>query len=573
MKRVDTFKALEPGTGKANAEKDIGLINHYTRTPLKPEEVYVFSVILCDNEIDRDTERFTNATLDALAPLFLGKTVISDHVWSAERQVARVYHTEVETTAKRNSLGEPLRVLRGNAYMLNNETNTALIEAIEGGIIKEISVGCAVKTCSCSICGGAFGWLECPNNHRKGQKYDGKLCYGELIDPTDAFEISFVAVPAQPGAGITKSAGDKEKEEAEQRKRLIADLEQQGIKVKTAEERDAEKMKHERMMKEIMEETDRLMETANKIPAAYYDNYNKPDAAEKTAFYSTVIHGGNRKEVLARYKTLGAIPPGDPSLGGGDHLLPSNMSRELLTEPIEENTLRQIEPVSQIRGLEEVILSFQIDDLALEDITDLDTAREIEMSAGKIEYGRHKTKINATISDTILHGTQTNLSDTIERSLRSGLAIKEKIMAFRVTPIGDEKIDRQSFYLNNIKKVTGDDIIQAIINAWADIPEAFAVRASCVMRKSMYYSFIKNLANNDNLWGKKPEEVIGIPVIFNDYATIPIVGDFIYSRQNYDISAIFDTDKDGKKGEYYFTFTAWSDHRIRLKSAFRLAIV
>ena len=42
--------------------------------------------------------------------------------------------------------------------------------------------------------------------------YKGKLCYGLLKEPTDAYEFSFVAVPAQRGAGVTKSFdGDIEK--------------------------------------------------------------------------------------------------------------------------------------------------------------------------------------------------------------------------------------------------------------------------------------------------------------------------------------------------------------------------
>lgn len=117
-------------------------------------------------------------------------------------------------------------------------------------------------------------------------------------------------------------------------------------------------------------------------------------------------------------------------------------------------------------------------------------------------------------------------------------------------------------------------LARTIINAWADLPEAFAANARCVMRKQDYYAAIRVLANSSNdLWGKKPEDVIGIPVIFNDRAVTPVVGDFRYSKQNYDIGTIFETDKDGKKGEYYFILTAWGDHQIKLKSAFRLAKV
>ena len=35
--------------------------------------------------------------------------------------------------------------------------------------------------------------------------YKGKLCYGVLSEPEDAYEWSFVAVPAQRSAGVTKA--------------------------------------------------------------------------------------------------------------------------------------------------------------------------------------------------------------------------------------------------------------------------------------------------------------------------------------------------------------------------------
>lgn len=288
----------------------------------------------------------------------------------------------------------------------------------------------------------------------------------------------------------------------------------------------------------------------------------------KADFYRAALSGGN---VTKAYEGLGGIPAGSADLGTGDHLLPTSLSSELLMEPLEENSLRGIEPVSQITGLEEAKLLFDIEDADLADVTDSETAKEIKSEGNSIAYGRYKTKITATIKDTVLHGSDFDLVTAVENALRSGLAIKEKINAFRAT--SDTTHDHMSFYLNEIKEVSGDNMIQAIINAWADLPEAFATNAVCVMRKSDYYAEIQKMANGDNLWGKKPEDVIGIPVTFNDRAATPVVGDFRYSRQNYDIGTIFETDKDAKKGEYYFVLTAWGDHRIRLKSAFRLAKV
>ena len=40
--------------------------------------------------------------------------------------------------------------------------------------------------------------------HKKGEVYGSKLCCGELVNPYDAYEWSFVAVPSQKRAGITK---------------------------------------------------------------------------------------------------------------------------------------------------------------------------------------------------------------------------------------------------------------------------------------------------------------------------------------------------------------------------------
>lgn len=201
VKRMQKSKGFS--LKKADAAADIGLINQYSKRELTPEDVYCFSVTLCDNDVDRDFERFTDAALEGLAPLFLGKTGITDHRWSAENQIARLYRTEVETVkGSKNKLGMPLRLLRGSAYMLKSEDNQPTIDSIDGGIMKEISIGCAMNACTCSICGSEYDTC----GHTKGEYYNGQLCIGELSEPSDAYEFSFVAVPAQPRAGVTKSA-------------------------------------------------------------------------------------------------------------------------------------------------------------------------------------------------------------------------------------------------------------------------------------------------------------------------------------------------------------------------------
>jgi len=186
-------------------ENELAEINKFTRSPLNAEEVYCFAVLLCDNDVDRDFERFTVPALTKLSELFVGKTGIFDHNWSAGGQKARIYRTElVPDKSKKTLTGEPYVYLKAYAYMLKTEANGELIAEIDGGIKKEASIGCSVGSSICSICGEAAG--KCV--HERGKKYRGKLCYFELSDPTDAYEWSFVAVPAQKNAGVIKRFGE-----------------------------------------------------------------------------------------------------------------------------------------------------------------------------------------------------------------------------------------------------------------------------------------------------------------------------------------------------------------------------
>ena len=191
-------------TGAEITPEEMALINGYSRRELSPDEVYVFSVVLCDNDIDRDCERFTIESLTALEKLFVGKTGIIDHDPSARNQKARIISCRTESVdGVLTATGDQLFRLVARAYMLRTEGNIELIEAIEAGIVKEVSVGCSMGHTLCSICRNDMLSPLC--THHKGREYDGELCYGELSDPRDAYEFSFVAVPAQRGAGVIKS--------------------------------------------------------------------------------------------------------------------------------------------------------------------------------------------------------------------------------------------------------------------------------------------------------------------------------------------------------------------------------
>lgn len=171
-------------------------INSQAKAELKAEQVYVFSLRLCDDQIDRDWERFDTAALPVLAKLFIGKTGIADHRWSSDSQVARIFETQVVCE-------DGVSYIKAWAYIRRGGSADEVIADIEAGIKKEVSVGCAMGRSVCSVCGNEYG--AC--GHQKGAYYDGQLCCSVLKEPMDAYEFSFVAVPAQRDAGVLKGMG------------------------------------------------------------------------------------------------------------------------------------------------------------------------------------------------------------------------------------------------------------------------------------------------------------------------------------------------------------------------------
>lgn len=201
--------------------EDLAKIQQFSRRELLPEEIYVFNVDLCNNDIDRDFEKFSVETLEQMAELFVGKTGIFDHSMKSSDQTARIFDAFVErTNGKKTADGEDFYCLKAKAYMLNNEQNRSLIDSIEAGIKKEVSVSCSVDKAYCSICSTDRKRAAC--EHRKGKVYGDRLCFNILTDATDAYEFSFVAVPAQREAGVTKSFSLKEEAEMQDIVKMIS---------------------------------------------------------------------------------------------------------------------------------------------------------------------------------------------------------------------------------------------------------------------------------------------------------------------------------------------------------------
>lgn len=205
-------------------EEELKKINLHTIETLNKEDVFTFKVRLGTNLVkdDRNFEPFNARSLKDLVGLYPGMTMIKDHERKSDNQIARIYDTEyIEDGKKTNEEGAPYAEAFAKCYMVLTETNEDLIKEIKAGIKKEVSTSCRPKKAVCSICGVDNIKTYC--SHFWGIDYETesgkKTCYFTLDGVKEAYELSFVATPAQKKAGATKNynkmADEQEKPDKE----------------------------------------------------------------------------------------------------------------------------------------------------------------------------------------------------------------------------------------------------------------------------------------------------------------------------------------------------------------------
>ena len=324
--------------------------------------------------------------------------------------------------------------------------------------------------------------------------------------------------------------------------------------------------KYENDLKELDDEAAKNFELENSIRNA------RNSGDEKIEAKAELIRAAMKKEKVSQ-RVLNSLGEGSGN-GNGENLLPTTLMTELVTEPFAVNPLRGISTMTNITNLEIPKLAFTLDD---DDFltSNSQTAKEMKLSASKIKFERKDFRVYADITDAVLRGSNVNLVGYVENALRSGMAKKEKKLAFAVGTTNPET----SFYNKtgsnyDITAITKESKYLAIKAALADLEDDYADKAKIVMRRSDYFDIIEALANgNATLYQAQPESVLGAPVIFCDLATIPVVGDFSYSHFNYDLDATYESDKNIRTGITSFVLTGYLDHKIKMKSAFRLALV
>ncbi len=129
----------------------------------------------------------------------------------------------------------------------------------------------------------------------------------------------------------------------------------------------------------------------------------------------------------------------------------------------------------------------------------------------------------------------------MDNGLRSALNRKEKLRAFALST--DTHHRHMSFYMNGIKGSVGANIVAAVTNALADLPDIFRENASVVMAPQLWYDYVQECTES----GKRAvatEDILAYCV--SRQSEYRIVGDFNMQSRISTVDAILETDKDAK---------------------------
>jgi len=204
QKDLSMADGITSASAFAPSPDHLKLINKYTLETMSDKDIMAFPVRAMNTMLDRDYDGFTAPCIDKLVgnkgdsgPL--GKPFLCSH-FPSELANGRIYLAEKETAGQ-------IDYLKLWVYIPNTYQYQDFIENIVYGVYWAVSVGVAMGKTECTVCG--CPWpnhynMSCDNNHVKGQKYDGVLCWRQIDDVGEFYELSSVYLGAQYGAEIVK---------------------------------------------------------------------------------------------------------------------------------------------------------------------------------------------------------------------------------------------------------------------------------------------------------------------------------------------------------------------------------
>jgi len=204
---------------EAVSKEDIDKINKFSVKSVESKDITIYTALLIDDKITRNNTQYPKEFQSMLlslpvgegnfvgAPILFGDT--KDHQHTASSQVGRIFEAWQVIDAEKH-YGVMAKI-----YVLN-EGNEDLINKINSGVLKEMSIATKVGIPMCSICGQDI--RQC--SHEQGVNGAYVVMSGNGF----VAEASFVAVPGSNSAKILNEDETKKFLKLEQLKELVSPL-------------------------------------------------------------------------------------------------------------------------------------------------------------------------------------------------------------------------------------------------------------------------------------------------------------------------------------------------------------
>lgn len=189
--------------GAAITPEMLAKINGFALKELTAEDVYVRKFLLCHSAVDRDRERFPESILQDFVATIPGKSLLAVHdrrslplgLWfdaTTEQMSLEQFKalTGVDATVPEGQT--VISVMWAWSYMLNKDFNAPIIENMDGGVYRHVSIGFAAADIVAIK-----------------KDANGPTLYYEYVGPGEAQEGSLVWLGAQPGATTQKQLEDQ----------------------------------------------------------------------------------------------------------------------------------------------------------------------------------------------------------------------------------------------------------------------------------------------------------------------------------------------------------------------------
>ena len=185
-------------------------VNRFALRPLEREEFEVFTLDLCNDQVDRHHSRFPGEELEKINGMVPGRPLMERHDLKGSLPRGTFFRSRLNRD-------DAVTSVRPDVYVLRTDENKDFILNIEGGMYRETSIGFAFQTPECSVCSSDLRTCD----HVPGRSYGDERCHYVMRDVLEVIEGSVVPSGSQGTGFVAQERALTAPEALEEARRLF----------------------------------------------------------------------------------------------------------------------------------------------------------------------------------------------------------------------------------------------------------------------------------------------------------------------------------------------------------------